>query len=131
MSVTFDVIGIAVRDMRASLQFYRRLGLPVPDGMEGEMHVEMSLGGIRLAWDTVEMLQDVYNGWDEPSGHCVELAFRCDTREEVDEVYERLVNEGYWAQGAVGRHVGATLRHRGRSGRQPHQPVRVTRHPLR
>ncbi|HEV2072994.1 MAG TPA: VOC family protein [Thermomicrobiales bacterium] len=95
MSVTFDVIGIAVRDMRASLQFYRRLGLPVPDGMEGEMHVEMSLGGIRLAWDTVEMLQDVYNGWDEPSGHCVELAFRCDTREEVDEVYDRLMQDGY------------------------------------
>lgn len=95
MSVTFDVIGIAVRDMRASLQFYRRLGLPVPDGMEGEMHVEMSLGGIRLAWDTVEMLQDVYNGWDEPSGHRVELAFRCDTREEVDQVYERLMQDGY------------------------------------
>jgi catechol 2,3-dioxygenase-like lactoylglutathione lyase family enzyme len=95
MSVTFDVVGIAVGDMRASLQFYRRLGLPVPDAVEGEMHVEISLGGIRLAWDTVEMLQDVYGRWDKPSGHRIELAFRCDTREEVNEVYGRLVQDGY------------------------------------
>ena len=95
MSVTLDVIGIAVRDMAASLRFYRLLGLPVPEGAESEAHVEIELGGFRLAWDTVELLRGVYDGWEEPSGHRVELAFRCDSRGEVDAFYARMTGHGY------------------------------------
>ena len=95
MSVTLDVVGIAVRDMAASLQFYRLLGLPAPDGAEAEVHVEIDLGGCRLAWDTVELLRGVYDGWDEPSGHRVELAFRCASRDEVDAIYGRMTGAGY------------------------------------
>jgi catechol 2,3-dioxygenase-like lactoylglutathione lyase family enzyme len=95
MAVTLDQIGIAVNDMAASLRFYRLLGLPVPDGVESEPHVELDLGGFRLAWDTIAMLEGVYDGWEAASGHRIELAFRCDTRDEVDGTYARLVEAGY------------------------------------
>ena len=95
MAVTLDVIGIAVQDVAASLQFYRRLGLPVPDGVETEPHVEVELGGFRLAWDTVDLLQSVYGTWEAPSGHRIELAVRCAARTEVDATYAAMMGYGY------------------------------------
>lgn len=95
MSVTLDVVGIAVRDMAASLGFYRLLGVPVPEGVDSEAHAEVDLGGFRLAWDTVELLREVYGGWGEAFGHRVELAFRCDSRDGVDEAYARMTGHGY------------------------------------
>jgi len=37
----------------------------------------------------------VYDGWDEPTGHRINLAFRCDAREEVDDVSARMTALGY------------------------------------
>ncbi len=95
MSVVLDVVGLAVEDMAASLRFYRLLGLPVSEGAEAEAHVEVDLGSFRLAWDTVELLQGIYDGWEEPSGHRIELAFRCASRDEVDTLYARMAEHGY------------------------------------
>jgi uncharacterized glyoxalase superfamily protein PhnB len=82
--------------MAASLRFYRLLGLPIPDEADSEPHVEVAIGGTRLAWDTVELLKEVYGEWvEEPVGHRVELAFNCGSREEVDALYARVVAEGY------------------------------------
>jgi catechol 2,3-dioxygenase-like lactoylglutathione lyase family enzyme len=36
MDLRYDLVGIVVRDMRTSLQFYRRLGLDIPEGAEDE-----------------------------------------------------------------------------------------------
>ncbi|MFF3773823.1 VOC family protein [Streptomyces sp. NPDC002232] len=92
-----DVIGVVVSDMAASLAFYRRLGLEIPDGAESAPHVEAALpGGLRIAWDTEEVVRSFDPGWTRPSGgNRVELAFRCGTPEEVDAVYEELVAAGY------------------------------------
>jgi catechol 2,3-dioxygenase-like lactoylglutathione lyase family enzyme len=38
-----DLIGIAVRDMARSLEFYRKLGWEIPTGLEAEPHVEITL----------------------------------------------------------------------------------------
>ncbi len=95
MSVRLDVVGIAVRDMAESLQFYRLLGLEVPEGQESETHVETTAGGLRIAWDTVELLEQIYGSWGEPAGHRIELAFKCDSRDEVDAVHSRMVEHGY------------------------------------
>jgi catechol 2,3-dioxygenase-like lactoylglutathione lyase family enzyme len=40
MGIRLDLVGIVVRDMRASLEFYRRLGLDIPEGAEDEPHAE-------------------------------------------------------------------------------------------
>ena len=96
MPIKLDVVGIAVKDMAASLQFYRVLGLEIPVDSDTEPHVEVAMGGFRLAWDTIEVLTQVYDQWHEaPEGHRIELAFACEAQADVDTVYDRIVAHGY------------------------------------
>ncbi|GAA5187972.1 VOC family protein [Rugosimonospora acidiphila] len=96
-SLHFHFIGLVVADMARSLAFYRRLGLAVPDGADGEPHVEAPLGdGAILAWDTVEVIRGIDPEWTPPSGSPrAALAFRCADPAEVDRVYGDLVGAGY------------------------------------
>ena len=91
-----DLIGIVVRDMAASLRFYRLLGLDIPMNMDTEPHVEVVLpGGFRLAWDSLEMIKDIDPGWIEPVGRRMTLAFKCESPSMVDVLYEQVVKSGY------------------------------------
>ncbi|MFI1659405.1 VOC family protein [Streptomyces sp. NPDC020472] len=91
----FDLVGLVVSDMAASLAFYRRLGLDVPAGAESAPHVEAAAGGLRIAWDTEDVVRSFDPGWTRPVGNRVGLAFRCGAPAEVDAVYEELVAAGY------------------------------------
>jgi catechol 2,3-dioxygenase-like lactoylglutathione lyase family enzyme len=97
MAPRFDVIGIVVTDMAASLSFYRRLGLDAPDAADGEGHVEIPLpGGLRLLLDTVETIRSFSPDWSPPVGsHRMGLGFACDTPADVDKTYADLVGAGY------------------------------------
>lgn len=92
-----DFIGLVVEDMAASLAFYRQLGLDVPPEADSEGHVEAQLsGGLRLGWDTVEIVQSFDPDWTKPSGgHRIGLAFLCDAPADVDATYTGLVEQGY------------------------------------
>lgn len=96
MGTRLDLIGLVVEDMAASLAFYRKLGLGIPSEADDEPHVEVVLdGGLRLAWDTVEVIQS-FSDWERPQGgHRIGLAFLCDSPEEVDARYGDLVEAGY------------------------------------
>ena len=97
MNARLDLIGIVVQDMARSLAFYRRLGLDVPPDAATEGHVETTLpGGLRLAWDTVAVVQSFDPGCTPPTGgHRVGLAFKCDSPAEVDQAYAELTGLGY------------------------------------
>ena len=96
MTIQIDMIGIAVRDMAKALAFYRLLGLAVPEGVEGEDHVEVnSPNGYRIAWDSVSMLKTIDPNWVEPVGHAIGLAFKCDSPAEVDAAYAALLAAGH------------------------------------
>jgi catechol 2,3-dioxygenase-like lactoylglutathione lyase family enzyme len=97
MTARLDVIGMVVSDMARSLAFYRRLGLDVPPGADGEPHVEYTLpGGLRLLWDTEETIRSFDPSWTAPrGGHRMGLAFVCDSPAAVDRVYEELTGLGY------------------------------------
>ena len=96
MAVRMDAIGMVVRDLEASLRFYRRLGIEIPEGQEGEDHVEATLAcGCRLMWDKVELVRSFDPGWVEPVGQRIGLAFRCDSPAEVDAKYAELTGLGY------------------------------------
>lgn len=84
-------------DMAATLAFYRRLGLDLPAGADSAPHVEATgPGGMRLAWDTVEVIRSMYPGWEMPEGEGrMTLAFRCDDPADVDRVYAELTGAGY------------------------------------
>jgi catechol 2,3-dioxygenase-like lactoylglutathione lyase family enzyme len=92
-----DLIGIVVQDMARSLAFYRQLGLDLPPEADTEPHVETTLaGGLRLGWDTVEVIRSFDPEWAAPSGgHRMGLAFRLDTPSGVDALYAQLVSLGY------------------------------------
>ena len=91
-----DLIGLVVQDMAASLKFYRLLGMEIPAEMDSEGHVEITLpGGLRLAWDTLEVVLSFVDSWEEPVGHRMGIAFLCDSPAEVDALYEEVVAAGY------------------------------------
>jgi catechol 2,3-dioxygenase-like lactoylglutathione lyase family enzyme len=97
MQPRLDLIGIVVSDMARSLAFYRALGMDLPPEMDDEGHVETTLpGGLRLAWDTVEVVRSFDADWQPPTGgHRMGLAFLCASPSEVDAAYERLTGMGY------------------------------------
>lgn len=97
MTVQFNLIGLVVSDIPASLAFYRRLGLDIPAAADTEPHVEVTLpGGLRLAWDGESTVTSFDPAWTAPSGgHRVNLAFACGSPAEVDEVFADLVDAGY------------------------------------
>lgn len=89
-----DLIGIVVADMATSLAFYRRLGLDIPTEADAEPHVELTLpGGIRLAWDTEEVIRSFHPSWNGGSGR-VGLAFLLPEPSAVDKAYTELTAAG-------------------------------------
>ena len=97
MSARLTSFEIVVADMARSLAFYRRLGLDVPAEADKDTHVEAVLpGGLKLMWDTVEMIRSFDEGWQPASGgHRMALAFECDGPADVDRVYDELVSLGH------------------------------------
>jgi catechol 2,3-dioxygenase-like lactoylglutathione lyase family enzyme len=97
LDLRLDLVGIVVNDLGASLDFYRRLGLDIPEGAEDEPHAEATTSsGLRVAWDTTDLVREFDPAWTEPSGgHRVSLAFLCSTPGEVDATYERLAALGH------------------------------------
>ena len=93
-----DAIGLIVADLQASAAFYRLLGVEFPSDVdpEGHGHAEATLpGGLRLMLDTVETIHSFDPGWSPPGeGHRSSLAFLCDSPDDVDEQFRRLVAAG-------------------------------------
>jgi len=94
---TFDLVDIVASDYEATLEFFRRLGVPADAGPPGEIrHADLDFGGIALHVDN-EHLAGLYNAaWrDGPPAPRVVLGFKVDSREAVDERYADLTAAGY------------------------------------
>jgi catechol 2,3-dioxygenase-like lactoylglutathione lyase family enzyme len=90
-----NAIGIVVADLRRSIEFYRLLGLDLPEDPP-EDHVEATMAnGTRLMFDTEEVTRGFLPGWARVTGNQVSLAFECTGPAEVDEVYARVVAAGF------------------------------------
>jgi catechol 2,3-dioxygenase-like lactoylglutathione lyase family enzyme len=91
-----DLLGIVARDMTKSLRFYRLLGVEIPEGVDDEPHVEITLpGGLRIAWDRLELMMSIHPDWVEPVGHRMAVAFLCESPAEVDALYARVIEQGH------------------------------------
>ena len=87
-------IGIVTNDMGEAVRFYRLLGVHVPEP-EGD-HLDATLpNGLRLMWDTVELMRKLDPEREEPRGHRIALAFECGSPVEVDEAHARIVEAGF------------------------------------
>ena len=90
-----DLIGLVVKNMADALRFYRLLGMEIPASADADDHVEVLSGGLRIAWDELEMIKSFSPDWGEPGGHRMGLAFLCDSPAEVDRLYDTVVKAGY------------------------------------
>lgn len=96
MAVVPHTIDIVVADMKTSMDFYRTLGLPAPEGQQDEDQVQVSTpGGTTLGFVTEEMMKGENPNWVQPVGQRVTFACRCDSADEVDAVFARVTSAGY------------------------------------
>ena len=97
MSPSLAAIGIVSGDLAESARFYRLLGVDVPDP-DGD-HLDVTLpSGVRLMWDTVELIRGMDDDWVEPRGQRMALAFECADADEVDATFARVVDAGFRAK---------------------------------
>jgi len=97
MTPRLEAIGIVVSDMAASLDFYRRLGVAVPEDTDADGHAMVELEtGIRLMWDTRELIHGFDPSWTAPTGSPrVALAFALPDPAGVDRLYAELAGLGF------------------------------------
>ena len=89
-----DAIGIVSADLKATVRFYRLVGLQIPDTTEDHIDVTTP-GGVRVMFDALELIKQLDPEWVKPAGHPMALAFRCINSKEVDEVYGRVTAAGF------------------------------------
>lgn len=97
------LLDLVVRDMDASLAFYRRLGLEIPDRAvwrtaSGAHHVDLDLpNGFHLHFDSIALAKSFNRGWPEQAraGTGTIIGFSLSSREAVDGRYDDLVAAGY------------------------------------
>ena len=90
-----NAVGIVVSDMGRSIDFYRLLGLDVPETPD-EGHVDTFLpNGVRFMMDTEEVVRSFRPDWKRERGTQLGLAFECASPAEVDELYARVSAAGF------------------------------------
>ena len=86
---------IATKDLQRALDFYRLLGLhvPEPDGP----HVEVELpGGNKLAFDDEEIIAGMHPGWTPPTQQGrLAIAFGVSDPTDVDALFEKITAAGH------------------------------------
>jgi catechol 2,3-dioxygenase-like lactoylglutathione lyase family enzyme len=94
----FDQLNLVVSDMEATLTFYRRLGLTIPDtdpAFLSHHRTARLQGGIDLDFDSTEFARHWDKGWRAGAGV---IGFKVDSRERVDASYADLTGAGYRGQ---------------------------------
>jgi hypothetical protein len=96
MALELYMVGVIVEDMSRAVEFYRRLGVAVPEGAEGRDHVEVAMGKLTFFLST----QQANARWDPAKtpasgGYRIVLEFMLDSREALDAKFEELRRFGY------------------------------------
>ena len=95
----FNQVNLVVRDMAASLEFYRLVGLVIPESAvwktaHGAHHATAKTEGVDLEFDSHALARRYNAGFDAERANVV-LGVRLESREAVDDAYERLISEGH------------------------------------
>ena len=89
-----NAIGIVSSNLRASIAFYRLLGVDFPE--DGEGHIEATLpSGTRFMLDPEDVVTSFRPDWTRDTGNQLALAFECASPAEVDELYEQVTAAGF------------------------------------
>ena len=91
-------LNLAVSNMDATLEFYRCLGLEIPEetARRGPHHTEVELSnGFLLGFDSGELVKSYNAGAPDPAEGSGVIGFGLPSREAVDERYAELTGQGY------------------------------------
>jgi uncharacterized glyoxalase superfamily protein PhnB len=96
MALELYMVGVMVEDMGRAVEFYRRLGVAVPDGSENQGHIEVKMSGLTFFLTT----HRVNAKWDPAKteasgGYRIILEFYLETREALDAKYAEMIGYGY------------------------------------
>jgi catechol 2,3-dioxygenase-like lactoylglutathione lyase family enzyme len=94
--LTSAVFQVFARDLERSIEFYRLLGLPVPDPEMPHVAVDLP-GGNSLSLDTDETIAGMHPGWAPPSSSDsrLALALGVGSPAEVDALFEKVTAAGH------------------------------------
>jgi predicted lactoylglutathione lyase len=96
MSFQLSMVGLIVGDMSAALEFYRRLGLDIPQGAEDKPFVQLQMeSGVTIFWDTFFAGRHYPDMEPARGGSRVMLEFFLEDEAAVDAKYEELLGYGY------------------------------------
>lgn len=97
MGLGLYMVGVIVGDMPRAIEFYRRLGVSIPEEADGLEHVEVEMSGLTFFLSTIR----AQARWDparrEPAagGYRILLEFSVETAEALDAKYAELTGYGY------------------------------------
>ena len=89
-----DMVGIIVESMEDAILFYERLGFQAVGDKQAD-YVELDHAGIRISLNTKKMIAGIYGYPPKDAGDKIELAFLCESTEEVDQVCDKMKGFGY------------------------------------
>src|SRR3954452_10137533 len=103
MALELYMLGLVVHDMPTSLEFYRRLGLAIPDGSEKQSHVEIKMGsGMTFfldsnprRWDPGYSTQPSSERNEAPDQYPAILEFYLKEQSALAAKYKELIDFGY------------------------------------
>jgi catechol 2,3-dioxygenase-like lactoylglutathione lyase family enzyme len=90
----FNQLNLVVRDLEATLAFYRMLGLAVEAAPGGHASVKLP-NGVAVEFDTTEFVGLWDSGWTGATGGSTVLGFGVGSRAAVDELYGELTAAGH------------------------------------
>jgi uncharacterized glyoxalase superfamily protein PhnB len=94
--LTSAVFQVFASDLGRSIDFYRLLGLSVPDAEVPHVAVELP-GGNSLSLDTEETIAGMHPGWEPPSSTAgrLALALGVGSPADVDALFEKVTAAGH------------------------------------
>ena len=96
MSLELSMVGLVVESIPVSLEFYRRLGVEIPDDADSEPFVMHRMeSGVTLFWDTVFAKRYDPDREEPAGGYRIMLEFFLANEGAVDAKYQELVGFGY------------------------------------
>ncbi len=101
MALELFMIGLPIHEMGKSLEFYRRLGLAIPEGSEGQTHVEIKMGsGLTFFLDSKPSRWDPgfvrkNNPGEASDSYPFILEFYLEDRAVLEAKYRELTGFGY------------------------------------
>jgi uncharacterized glyoxalase superfamily protein PhnB len=96
MALELYMVGVIVEDMSKAVEFYRRLGVEIPEGSENKPHIEVKMSGLTFFLSTKQSNARWDPARTEASGgYRIILEFYLEAREAVDAKYAELIAFGY------------------------------------